>query len=512
MSASLLPGVDAVREAAQAVGLVGALERFFAVVDTPVLLYFLAINSSYLLLVILAAMDSARHLRRVPFAGLEDSAASPLTQPVSLLVPAHDEEAGIVASVRAMLALRYPRFEVVVVDDGSTDGTFTRLAREFGLVEVPRAIPDDVPTTGRVLGVHVPADGRTPLVVVRKENGGKADALNVGLNVSRYPLVAMVDADSVLDPDALLTVAKPFADDPLRTVATGGVVRPVNGSEVVAGRVVRVKMPSGWLARIQVVEYLRAFLLGRSGWSRLQSLILISGAFGLYRRDVVVAVGGMAHTVGEDFELVVRMHRLLRRERRDYRVVFVSEPVSWTEVPATAQSLRRQRHRWHRGLAEVLWRHRGMTANPRYGRIGLLAVPYFWFFELLAPVIELVGIVTVPIGLLLGVVDGRWALLFLLVAYGYAVLVTAAALCVEEFSFARHRRWRDLGVALVAAVLENVGYRQLTAWWRLQGLVSAVLGRRAEWGAMDRAGFDDRAEAELAASRSAGRSASGTGR
>ena len=188
--------------------------------------------------------------------------------------------------------------------------------------------------------VHVPRDGRTPLVLVRKANGGKSDALNAGINVARYPLVAMVDADSLLDPDALLVVAKPFADDPLRTVATGGVVRAVNGSRVVAGRVVDVRMPGRWLPRIQVVEYLRAFLLGRTGWSRLQALVLISGAFGLYRRDVVVAVGGLHDTIGEDFELVMRIHRRMRDEKRDYRVTFVSEPVSWTEVPTTAEGAR----------------------------------------------------------------------------------------------------------------------------------------------------------------------------
>jgi cellulose synthase/poly-beta-1,6-N-acetylglucosamine synthase-like glycosyltransferase len=304
----------------------------------------------------------------------------------------------------------------------------------------------------------------------------------------------MVDADSLLDPDALLVVAKPFADDPLRTVATGGVVRAANGCRVVAGRVVEVRMPRQWLARIQVVEYLRAFLLGRTGWSRLQSLVLISGAFGLYRRDVVVEVGGMAETIGEDFELVLRIHRTLRRQRRDYRVVFVAEPVSWTEVPSTAAVLGRQRRRWHRGLWEVLWTHRGMLANRRYGRVGLVAVPYYWLFELLAPLVELTGVVLVPLGLLLGVVDVGYAAAFGLLAYGYAMLVTVAALCVEEFSFHRYVRWRDLGAAVLAAVAENLGYRQLTAWWRLRGLVSGLTGRRQVWGTMTRSGFDDVAD------------------
>lgn len=484
--------LDALREWPPVSGLRGPLVGFFEVADTPVLAYFLLINTSYLALIVLASLEFARHLRRQPFAGLEEAAGSPLTQPVSVLVPAYNEEVGIVSAVRAMLALRYPEHEVVVIDDGSVDRTYERLRDAFDLVEVPRVVPDDVVTREQALSVHVPSDGRTPLLVVRKANSGRSDSLNVGINAAHYPLVAMVDADSVLDPDALLVVAKPFSDDPLRVVATGGVIRAVNGCRVVAGRVVDVRMPRELLARIQVVEYLRAFLLGRTGWSRLRSLILISGAFGLFRRDVVVQAGGLdPDCIGEDFELVMRIHRLMMRQKRAYRVVFVAEPVSWTEVPVTARVLASQRRRWHRGLWEVLWKYRGMTFNPRYGRIGLVALPYYWFFELMAPIIELTGIVLVPLGLLVGAVDVGFAVSFMLVAYGYALLVTLAALAVEEFSFHRYGRWRDLGTAVWASVAENLGYRQITAWWRVQGLWAAITRRRQVWGTMTRQGFSE---------------------
>lgn len=457
--------------------------------DWFVLAYFVAINTSYLVLIALAAAEFHRHLRRAPFAGFEDTTANPLTPPVSVIAPAYNEAMTIVESTRGMLALRYPAFEVVVVDDGSKDATFEELQKAFDLVEVPRVVPDDIPTRVPARSVHVPRSGG-PLVVVRKDNSGRSDALNLGINVARHPLVCFVDADSILDPEALLSVSKPFADDPERVVASGGVVRAVNGCRVVAGRVVDVHMPKGWLARIQIVEYLRAFLLGRTGWSKLGTLMLISGAFGLFRRDLVVEVGGLdVGCIGEDMELVVRLHRHLRRQRRPYRVVFVAEPVSWTEVPASTAVLARQRRRWSRGLAEVLWKHRGMLGNPRYGRAGLLGLPYYVVFELIAPLVELFGVVFVIVGLALGLVNLRFGALFLLAALGYALLLSLTALTVEEFTFHRYGRWRDLVAVVGAAAVENLGYRQLTAVWRIQGLWAALTRRQQVWGVMTRAGF-----------------------
>ncbi|MGQ7294812.1 glycosyltransferase family 2 protein [Quadrisphaera sp. KR29] len=468
----------------------GTVVVLVQVLALPVLLYVLAINTSYLALIGLAGADMGRYLRRQGFRGVEDASASPMAQSVSVVVPAFDEEASVVVSVSAMLALRHPRHEVVVVDDGSTDATFALLREEFDLVEVPRRLPGEVPVRGAVRSVHVPRGGRTPLVVVRKDNGGRADAVNAGIDAARHELVCITDADSVLDPDALLTVSRPFADDPERVVATGGAVRAVNGSTLVGGRVADVRMPRGWTARFQVVEYLRAFCVGRAGWSRLASLILVSGAFGMYRRDVLVELGGLDPTcIGEDLELTLRLHRHMREAGREHRVVFVPEPASWTEVPATRAVLARQRRRWQRGLAESLWRHRAMVGNPRYGRIGLLALPYYVLFELVAPVIELVGVVLTPLAVAFGLLPWKAALLLMVLCYGYAVMVTVAALLVEELSFHRSQRWRDLARGLAAAVLENVGHRQLTALWRVQGLWSLLRGHQQVWGAMDRQGL-----------------------
>jgi cellulose synthase/poly-beta-1,6-N-acetylglucosamine synthase-like glycosyltransferase len=500
--------------------LLDALGWFFVVgLGWAMIAYFLLINTSFLILTFLAGAEFVSHIRRSAFRGYDELFSSALTPPVSILMPANNESAGIVEAVRAMTALRYPEYEVIVIDDGSTDDTLAVLTAAFDLVAVPKVVPADVPTRGAVESVHLSTQGARNVVVVRKENGGKSDALNTGINIARYPLLCMVDADSVLDPDALLHVTKPFADDPDRVVATGGVIRAANGCRVRAGRVVDVRMPRSWLARIQVVEYLRAFLIGRTGWSRMGALLIISGAFGLFRRDLVVDAGGLAHDcIGEDAELVVRMHRRLAEQKRDYRIVFVAEPVAWTEVPETRAVLGKQRRRWQRGITEILQRHRRMVGNPRYGLVGGLAMPWFVLFEVLAPFIELAGVVYLAVifgihwlhgaGLIAADVDTTLAVLLIAVAWGSAVLLTVAALALEEFSFRRYRRRRDLWVAVLAAVLENIGYRQLTAWWRVRGTLQALRSTPPEWGEMTRTGFsgaDDESPVGAASGAAPGR-------
>lgn len=460
------------------------------VVAVPVLVYFLVINTSYLLMVVLAVLDTVGHRRRAPFAGRDQLVGSRALPGISVVTAMHNEEAGIRSAVESFLSLHHPNHEVVVVDDGSTDRGFEVLRESFGLIPVSRRMPDDLPVREHPVSIHVPRDGRTRLTVVRTANSGRSDSINAGVNLAREELVVFVDSDSLLDPGALLTMCRPFVDDPVHTVAAGGVIRAANGCRVRDGRVVEVRMPRRVLADVQVVEYLRAFHLGRAGWSRLNALILISGAFGVFRRATLVEVGGLdPASIGEDFELVLRLHRHLRRARRPYRVTFLTEPVCWTEVPSSASVLRRQRSRWHRGLWETLWAYRGMLGNPRYGRVGLVAVPYYWLFELMAPLLELAGLVLVVLGLALGVLSVEYFALFMLVAYAYAILVTLAAVTVEELSYHLYPRWSDLGLALGAAVLENAGYRQATALWRLEGWAASLAGRRQVWGTMTRSGF-----------------------
>jgi len=463
--------------------------------------YSVLINLSYIVLTILALVDLAGYRRRLDYAGYDEWFLDPNTRGVSVLMPAHNESATIVQSVQAMTALRYPDLEVVVVDDGSKDDTAEKMIAEFDMVEVPLVPGGSIPTLGEVQSTWVSRRGSHNLALVRKTNGGKADALNAGINHSRKELVCMVDADSLLDPQALLNVARPFADDPGRVIATGGVVRVANGSRVERGRVTNLRMPRHWLARIQVVEYLRAFLIGRSGWSRLGGLLIISGAFGVFRKDVLLEVGGMAtDCIGEDAELVVRLHRHLGDTRADGQVVFVPEPVAWTEVPEERWMLAKQRRRWHRGLAEIFVRHRSMLFRRKYGVIGMVTMPWFLLFELLSPVVEVLGIVY--FGFLLGALAvEHWIapgldlvnvpiLVILLVAsLLFAVFVTLVALLAEEVSFRRYRGLPDLFRAIYAAVEENFGYRQMHAFWRLAGIVDVVRKTRHDWGDMQRKGF-----------------------
>jgi cellulose synthase/poly-beta-1,6-N-acetylglucosamine synthase-like glycosyltransferase len=465
--------------------------------------YSLAINSSFVILTFLAAIANGRQVRQAKFAGFDVTFTEHLPIGVSVLVPAYNEEASIAASVQAMRSLRYPDFEVIVIDDGSTDDTAARLVEAFAMVPAPVVIDDAVPTMGDVIQTFIAPGGDTSLVLVRKTNGGKADALNTGLNVARKELVCMVDADSLLDPEALLHVTRPFADDPTHVIATGGVVRVANGSVVRHGHVVEPRMPKRFLPRVQVVEYVRAFLVGRAGWSQAGGLMIISGAFGLFRASAVRDVGGLAiDCIGEDAELVVRLHRWVGDQQNDDRVVFVPEPVAWTEVPEDLRTLGRQRSRWHRGLTEVFSRHKGMLFRPRYGIVGMLTLPWFWAFELMAPVVELTGLVYFgAVLIVLGLehygvvhtdlVDAWVVVLLLACSLAYAFSVSLFALVNDELTFGRYKSIKDQFRAVAGAIEEHVGYRQLTAWWRVRGMIEGLRGSTRVWGDHRRKGFEE---------------------
>lgn len=459
------------------------LHELFYAYQAALLLYFVVLNLFYATSAFIGFWWVARYTRELPVLALTDSLRVDAYLPVSILIPAHNESRGIVAAVAATMRLRFPEFEVIVINDGSTDDTLAALDEAFSLTEIDPLVRRRLDTEP-VHGVY--ASTTTPnLKVIDKANGGKADALNAGLNVARYPLFCAVDGDSLLEQDTMLRVNRLFMDDE-RVLAVGGTVRPLNGAEARDGAVHTLRLPRGFLERIQIIEYARAFFMGRAGWNAIDGLLIISGAFGLFRREPVIAMGGYRRgTVGEDMELVVRLHRTARDEGRDYRIYYVPDPICYTEVPSDWRSLLAQRGRWQRGLLETLWTHRGMLARPRYGRLGFLAVPYFWVFEALSPLVEFSGYLVLPLAYALHLLDPRLALLFLLLALGYGVLLSQLAVGIETLFLKRYPRLRDRFTLLLFAVVEALGYRQVLMFDRLWASL-AVRWKRGSWGTMVR--------------------------
>jgi len=467
--------LDSIREAVRATDGVAAY----------VLYYFLVSNTLNALLLVFATSSMHRFLTTRAKDRRWLLLSSPIAPRITVIAPAYDEQETVVASITSLMTLSYPALEVVVVNDGSSDATLERLVQEFDLVPMPVVYRKRVDTRD-VRGVY--RSRREPnLLVVDKDNGGKADALNAGLNVCSGDLVCAIDADTIVEDDALLRMVRPFID---RTdcLAVGGTIRVVNGSQVQHGRVVAPRTPRTWLAGIQYVEYLRAFLFGRLGWNSLGGNLIISGAFGLFQKESVLVAGGYLHgTVGEDMELVARLRATSPRGAPSV-VQFVPDPVAWTEAPETLGVLGRQRDRWHRGLSDVLWRYRGSILDPRKGRLGMVVYPYFLFVELLAPVIEAFGLLYMGGRLLLGIADLEFVVAFVVLTYVWGLTLSLWAIALDGIAFPRGHQRRDQLLLILWAVAEQIGFRQLTIVWRLRGMRKYLQGS-TEWGAMTRKGF-----------------------
>ena len=463
------------------------MRHFLLLSNVSLFVYYLLSNLIYLFLLITAIFKNVVHRHRLASLRLEQLSSSPFTPPITVLVPARNEEKCIVDSVHSLLLLDHPDLELIIVNDGSTDGTLEELKRAYDLRSARLLYIPDIPTAP-LRGIYKSRVEPRLTVLDKASVGCKADAINAGINAATSPYICVVDADSMLEKDALLRIMAGVFSDPSRVLAVGGIVRILNGCRVVHGELQEVRLPKRSIEVLQVIEYLRAFLIGREAWSQIDALPIISGAFGIFQKNLVKKVGGFRRdAIGEDFDLVVKLHRHLRDQRKPYHIDFIPDPTCWTEVPSDLRSLARQRARWHKGLLDTLWLNRDMLFRRRYGRVGTLVLPYMWIFELLAPVVELFGYSSMALAVIVGVLSWDFLILFLFFGYAFATLISIGSILLEEMTYRRYSRRREVARLLVYCLFEHFPYRQLTMIWRLQGLWQYFRGD-LQWKAMKRAG------------------------
>lgn len=461
-----------------------------------IFIYFFVINAQYIILILISFQRLREYLR---LSKTDFYVATEYTPSISIIVPARNEEHTIVETVISLFRLDYPDFEIVVVNDGSTDSTLDSLIDYFELkpVEASYENSEDWIPCETVHGLYS-SFVHSHLLVVDKKNGGKSDALNAGINFAKHPLFCSIDADSILEKQTLLKLVQPFLNSE-ETVAVGGIVRVANGCTIRDGVLKDVVLPLSPLIITQIIEYLRAFLTNRVGWEKINSLVIISGAIGLFKRSVVMELGGYKHTIGEDMELTLRMHKHLRQKRRKYRIDFAPDAVCWTQVPTNLKSLSSQRIRWQRGMIDSLWTHKDMLFNPRYGTVGFLALPYFWFFEMMGPAIEASGYVVLLWVFASGVISDFFVFVFLM-AYLFGLFFSLVAIFINEISYNYYKRYKEILKLILYAMLDPIWYRPFTVYWRIKAFLGYTKGRRS-WGTIKRETFlESQQKAKIASS------------
>ncbi|MGY0374743.1 glycosyltransferase family 2 protein [Clostridium sp. JNZ J1-5] len=446
-----------------------------------ILIYFFVISIFYIILILV----SSRELRDfIKIINNDVTIISNYTKPISIVVPAYNEEETIIDNITSLLDLNYPEFEIIVVNDGSKDNTLKKIIDHFKLrkIDVDINMQINCNKIKNVYGSFIIPN----LVVVDKENGGKSDALNAGINVSRYPLFCGIDADCIIEKNALLRIVKPFLKYE-ETVAVGGIVRIANGCNIKNGKLLEAKLPGEAIVRFQIIEYFRAFLTSRIGWDKINALLIISGAFGVFKKSAVVKVGGYSRTIGEDMELTLKIHEYFRKNKIKYKIDFTSDAVCWTQAPSKIKGLKTQRIRWHRGLTDSILRHKKMIFNPKYGTVGLLSMPYFLLVEMLGPVVEIIGYIMLIISILTGTLSNFFIFVFLM-AYLYGILFSLSAILLEQFSYKRYNNIREITKLVIYTFFEQFIYRQITVWWRVKSFFNFKKGSK-QWGTIKRSSF-----------------------
>ena len=455
------------------------------------LLYSFAIILVYLLTTVLSALEMRDHLRKNKFADYKDIITSPLAPSISIIAPAYNEGNTIVQNVKSLLSLHYGKFEVILVNDGSKDDSISILIENFQLKKTNYAYHEAI-SAQKVIGVYKSTNpSYAKLTVVDKENGGKADALNVGINISSNEIIACIDVDCILSSDSLTRMMRPFMEETNRQViAVGGVIGVANNCDITDGTVTKYRVPDSLLGRFQVIEYFRSFLMGRMAWTRINGLMLISGAFGFFKRDLVLKVGGyFPKTVGEDMELVVRMRRYMEENKIPYKVGFVPDPLCWTEVPESEQILSRQRNRWMRGTIETLQLHQKIRFNPDYGIMGMVSYPFWSVFEKSAPILEFLGILYTLAMIATGDISALYFIGLFILIYFFAIMISSFSILYEEIAYNNYKSSKDLNKLIQTILLEPFIIHPKLVWWGLKGHWDFIKGKGG-WGVMIRKGFD----------------------
>ena len=451
-----------------------------------VLFYFLIIVTVYIFLNLISFRNISKYAKKIKYVEFKDIFRLHNFKPITIIAPAYNEEDGIVENVRSLLQLEYPDYQLIVVNDGSTDRTLEQLLKKFQIRQAsfsPYYEVESQPIKAVYLSPAYPN-----LVVIDKEHSGKADSINAAINISRNPLITVIDADSILERDCLLKIVRPFMEDK-NIVAVGGTVRIANGCKINNGYIEEVGLSKSWLARFQIVEYLRAFIFGRNGFDFLNGILIISRAFSCFRRDALIEIGGYKlGSVGEDMQIIARLHKELRKKNPETRVTFIPDPVCWKTVPEKIKSLSSQRARWQKGTIETIRHNKELFFNPDYGSLGMLVFPYYTFFEVFGPFIEITGYVVFVISYFLGIISLNFAVAFFTAVFLYGVVLSTLSVCLEELSFKKYKKVKHLIILMVAALLENFGYRQMTAFWRFKGFIEYYMGKR-DWGKMEKEGF-----------------------
>ena len=453
--------------------------------------------TSYIALSILSIINLIHYLRKNSFVDYGIILTSPLAPSISLLAPAHNEGVGIVEHVRSLLSIHYAKLEVIIINDGSTDDSLEKLIKGFQLEPVKFSINQQLPSKPVNAVYKSTNPSFKQLTVVDKVKGGKSDALNAGINISRNTLITCVDVDCILESDAILKMVKHFIEPSTsRVIATGGVIRIANSCEIKNGQIVKVHVPKDYLPRAQTLEYIRAFLISRMAWSKLNGLLLISGAFGMFDKEILIKAGGYnTNIVGEDMELVVRMRRYMHEIKVPYRVAYIPDPLCWTEAPATVKMLGRQRGRWTRGIAQTLLIHKKLFFNPRYRILGLLSYPYWLIFEWLTPIVEVFGFIYFLIMMFLDRENSQFFLLLLGGVYSFSIMYSMFAILYEEISYRQYKKLTDILQLMLTALSEPFIYHPLHVYWALKGNFELLRGKK-DWGVMVREGFTEHKEEE----------------